>query len=203
MKPKNNKKHISFALLLTSICAFMLAVPAFAFAEEEKSGVEVLLPDMNEFIPMLIAFALIDFILWKFGGKVLDNIIVKREDKSKKDVEDAENKSIESKRTLDEYKKQLDNAKAEADDIVMQAKLSAQRLTEDMKKQAEAQAEQIVSKARASIEAEKQAAISELQASVANFSVDVASKILDEDFSDDDHRKLIERCVEKAGKIDA
>ena len=53
------------------------------------------------------------------------------------------------------------------------------------------------------IEAEKQSAISELKGSVVDLSVDIATRVIGEDFSDEEHRKLIERYVKEAGSLNA
>lgn len=39
---------------LGAVATSSLAFPALAFAAEEKTGIAVILPDLNEFIPMLI-----------------------------------------------------------------------------------------------------------------------------------------------------
>lgn len=59
----------------------------------------------------------------------------------------------------------------------------------------------MIEKARLAIENEKKAAINELQSSMADTSIAVASRLIGEDFSDDEHRKLIERYVKEAGSL--
>ena len=79
-----------------------------------REGIAVLIPDMNEFIPMLIAFILILIILAKFGWPVVDNIVTKRENTIKEALKKSEEAQIESERVLAEYRDQL----AEAEDPV-------------------------------------------------------------------------------------
>ena len=43
----------------------------------------------------------------------------------------------------------------------------------------------------------------ELQDSMADTSIAVASRLIGEDFSDEEHRKLIERYVKEAGSLNA
>ena len=59
----------------------------------------------------------------------------------------------------------------------------------------------MIEKARIAIEAEKKNAIHELQSSMADTSIAVAARIIGEDFSDEEHRKLIERYVKEAGSL--
>ena len=61
----------------------------------------------------------------------------------------------------------------------------------------------MIEKAHAAIEAEKKAAISDLQGSVADLSINVAAKLIGNDLTDDEHRKMIERYVAEAGSFNA
>lgn len=61
----------------------------------------------------------------------------------------------------------------------------------------------MIEKAKVAIEAEKRAAMKELQDSMADTSIAVASRLIGEDFSDEEHRKLIERYVKEAGSLNA
>ena len=50
---------------------------------------------------------------------------------------------------------------------------------------------------------EKKAAIADLQGSVADLSINVAAKLIGNDLTDDEHRKMIERYVAEAGSFNA
>ena len=58
-------------------------------------------------------------------------------------------------------------------------------------------------KARVAIEVETKAALADLQGSIADLSVDVASRMVANDLSDDEHRAIIERYVSEAGSFHA
>lgn len=180
-----------------------LGLPVSALAEEESGGVSAIRPDMNEFIPMLVAFIIVALVLAKFGWPMFENIIVKRETSIKEALEKSEQARIESERVLEEYREQLAQARQEASTIVAEAKQSGEAVRADIVAQAQAEADAIVAKARQSIETEKKAAIAELQGSVADLTVAVVAKIVGEDFSDAEHRALVERSIAKAGNLDA
>ncbi len=188
---------------VTGMIAFATAsaaFPAYAFAEE-SSGIEAILPHMDEFIPMLIAFILLWIILAKFGWPLFEGMLEKREDTIRTSLEKSEEARQESERLLAEYREQLEGAKAQSQQILNNAKLSGDALEKEITAKAQAEAEAMIEKARVAIEAEKQAALRELQASVADTSIAVATRLIGEDFSDDDHRRLIERYVKEAGSL--
>ena len=74
MKAKLKTKLASAGAAVVAAASLACAFPTLAFASE-KEGIAVLIPDMNEFIPMLVAFILILIILAKFGWPVVDNIV--------------------------------------------------------------------------------------------------------------------------------
>ena len=198
LKTKLAKAGAATASAASLACAF----PTLAFASE-KEGIAVLIPDMNEFIPMLIAFLIILVVLAKFGWPVVDNIITKRENTINDALKKSEEAQAEAERTLEEYKRQLEDAKAQASQIISDAKQTGEAVKAEITGKAQAESAQMIEKARQAIEAEKKAAVAELQGSIADISVDVAGRLIGTDLSDDEHRKIIERYVNEAGSFNA
>lgn len=198
LKTKLAKASAAAAAAASVSCAF----PTLAFASE-KEGIAVLIPDMNEFIPMLVAFIIILVILAKFGWPVVDGIITKRENTIKEALKKSEEAQIESERTLAEYQKQLADAKTQSAQIVADARATGEAVKADITAKAQAEAADMIAKAKVAIEAEKKQAIAELQASVADVSVDVAARLIGEDLTEGEHRAIIERYVREAGSFNA
>lgn len=202
MKAHMNKHmvRVGSSAALASVMAF--ASPVIAFAEErETEGISAILPVMDEFIPMIVAFLILLAILVKFGWPLFDKVLVTRENTIRLALEQAEEARIEGERVLGEYKKQLDQARQESATIIAEAKQAGEAIRSDMTAQAQAEAEQIVAKAREAIEVEKKAAIGDLQSSVADLTVAAMTRVIGEDFSDADHRRLIERSLEEVGNL--
>lgn len=185
---------------IIAFAAASAAFPVCAFAEE-SAGIDAILPQMEEFIPMLVAFIILWIILAKFGWPLFEGMLNKRESMIKTSLEKSEEARQESERLLAEYREQLEGAKAQAQQILNNAKLSGDALEKEITARAQAEADAMIEKARVAIEAEKKNAIHELQSSMADTSIAVASRIIGEDFSDDEHRKLIERYVKEAGSL--
>ena len=191
-----------FLALLALASALVCARPSFAFAAEE-GGISKILPDMNEFVPMLVAFIIIVIVLAKFGWPMFEGIMVRRETAIKESLEKSEAARIESEKLLEEYKQQLAEAKAQASQIVADAKKTGEAVKADIQSKAQDEAANMIEKAKVAIEAEKKQAVSELQSSVADLTVSVTARIVGEDLSDDEHRAIIERYVNEAGSLNA
>lgn len=184
--------------------AAALAAPSLALAEGNSDlGIGILIPNLSEFIPALIAFLIIWAVLAKFAWPAIVGMLDKRAATIKNNLDEAEAAKIEAQRSLDEYKKQLADARREAAGIVDEARRAGEQVKADITAQAQAQADEMIAKAKKSIEKEKLAAIADLQSSVADISVSVAGRLIGEDLSDADQRKLVEKYIAEAGTLNA
>ena len=205
------KKIIGIAgiagLLLFSSPAIAFAAEAAEAVEEhagsESGGLSLLIPNMLEWVPMLIGFILLWVILAKFGWPVITSMLDKRISTIKDSLEQAENAKIESARLLEEHRAQLADAKKQAAQIIADARQAADAVKEEITAKAQEESAAMIAKARAAIEAEKKAAIADLQGSVADLSVSVAGRLIGQDLSDTDHRKIIEHYLAEAGALNA
>ena len=205
MKAKAKETSARIGLAALAGAGMTFAFPALAFAAEGESsgGLSAILPDMAEFIPMLVIFILLWIVLAKLGWPKFEAMLSKRETMIKDALEKSEEARIESERVLEEYRVQLADAKAQAAQIVADAKQTGEAAKADITAKAQSEATDMIAKARTAIEAEKKAAIAELQSSVADTSVAVAARLIGEDLSESEHRKMIERYVNEAGSFDA
>lgn len=204
MKVRAKKVSSRLGLAVLAAGGTTVAFPALAFASEEgSSGVGAVLPDMAEFLPMLVAFIVLWIILAKFGWPMFEAMLDKREKSIKDSLEKSEQARIESERVLTEYDQRLEDAKAQAAQIVVDAKKTGEAVKSDITAQAQTEAAAMIEKAHAAIEAEKKAAVAELQGSVVDLSLAVASRLIGQDLSDEEHRKIVERYVNEAGSFNA
>ena len=198
-KINNVAKKLSYGIVAAGAMSF--AFPFSALAAEEQAGIDAILPQMNEFIPMLIAFLILWFILAKFGWPVFENMLVRRENTIKDALAKAEEARLASEQAMQEHEDQLVEARALAAQIVADAKKSGEALQADITATAQKQADEMIEKARAAIEYEKKAAVEELQGSVADMTIAVASRVIGSDLSDAEHRAIIERYIDEAGSF--
>jgi F-type H+-transporting ATPase subunit b len=186
----------------------MMVAPSLVLAEEtaEQSGsgggLELLIPNPLEFIPMLLGFIILWVILAKFAWPMITGMLDKRVTTIRESLEKAESARMESERLLEEQKAQLDEAKKQAAQIIADAKATGDAVRAEMMEQAKEDAHTLVERANAAIETEKNAAIAQLQSSVADLSVAVAGRVIGQDLSDTEHRKIIERYLAQAGSFD-
>ena len=108
---------------MIAFAAASAAFPVCAFADE-GAGINAILPQMEEFIPMLVAFIILWIVLAKFGWPLFEGMLNKREETIKNSLEKSEEARQESERLLAEYREQLEGAKTQAQQILNNAKLT-------------------------------------------------------------------------------
>ena len=194
--------------LLGILVAALWAFPASAWAEEAEaaheasSGLDLLLPDLGEFIPMLIGFIILWALLAKFAWPMILDMLETRVNTIRTNLEQAEAARVETAQLLDEQKALLSEAREDAARIIAEAKTAGELARTDIEAQAAETAENILERARLLIEHEKDVAMLELRSSVADISVALAGRLIGTELDVDQHRQIIEHYVAQAGSFD-
>jgi F-type H+-transporting ATPase subunit b len=137
------------------------------------------------FLLLLVAFN-------RLAWKPLKATLAAREDSIRKSLDDARQAREELQRLRGESAKMLADARAEADTILARTRDDANRFRDEMKEKAQADAATIVKNAERRIEMETSRALQQIRAEAVEFSVAIASKILQRNVSKEDNERLIE-----------
>lgn len=187
------------AVTAAGAVAFALTVPTPAFA---TSAFDILIPKPAEFIPALIAFV----VIWAVLAKLVWPSVIKTLDARQKAIQDnldaSEQAKVDAAKALKKAEATIDDAQAQADEIVAEAKKNAEASKDAIIKQANIDAKRIQDKARDGIEAERHAAMADLVDQAADLAVDLAGKIIGENLDAETQKRLIERLLAEAGDAD-
>lgn len=159
-------------------------------------------PEPGLMIWTVISFVLLFLVLARVGYKPLLDIIKKREDSIRESIDEAERTRTEAERLLEDYKKQLAQARKEAQSIIEQGKKMGVSVREEIVEKAQKEAQQMVDKAKGEIEREKAKALTELQARVADLTFVTTSKVLKKSLDKEDHLKLIEDSLAEVKSLE-
>lgn len=172
-------------------------------AEEEggSSGLDILLPPLNELIAGIVAFAIVFFFVWRFAAPAINRMLEQRQAAIAGQIEDAEKAKTEAESLLADYKSQLAEARVEGNKIIDEARESAEQVKADVLSRAEAEAEQIRAKAKEEAAGEKARALTEARSQVGDISVDLAGKIVGESLDQNAHKDLIDRYLADLEKL--
>lgn len=95
-----------------------------------------------------------------------------------------------------EYEEKLDGAKQEAADIVQNAVVRADRMSEKIIAEANDRAAEKLRTAEAEIAQEKKKALNEVKDEISDMSVDIAKQVVGREINKEDHKRLIDSFIE-------
>jgi F-type H+-transporting ATPase subunit b len=146
----------------------------------------------------LFFFVVVLWILRRYFFKPILGTIESRQQKINQSLDEAQEALASVKVNRQKAEKLLDEASAEAREIINRAERLALDLHEDARREAKIEADLIVTKARVDIDRERQAAIAELRREAVDLALVAASRVIGENLSDDRSRQLAEEAVMKA-----
>ncbi len=126
-------------------------------------------------------------------------ILDQRREAADKQITDAESAKAEAMAIKETYEKNMEQAKAKADDILMSAQRTANSRSEEIISQAQATAAQIKSKASADIEMEKKKAINDAKNEISGLAMAIAGKVVEKELTESDQSALIDRFIAELG----
>ena len=126
-------------------------------------------------------------------------ILDQRRAAADKEITDAEAAKAEALAIKQTYEQNMREAKAKADDILMNAQRSATSRSEEIIGQAQAAAAQIKSKASADIEMEKKKAINDAKNEISGLAMAIAGKVVARELTTADQEKLIDSFIDELG----
>jgi F-type H+-transporting ATPase subunit b len=148
---------------------------------------------------MLLGFGIFFFILAKFAWPVITQGIASRNKKIQDQLDEAARVHAELESLNLKHDQMLAQAKMERDDILNEARVISEKMKEESKLKADAEAQSIIADAKQAIQMEKMKAITDLKNEIANFSINIAEKIMTEELSDKEKQeKLIEKWIKES-----
>jgi len=188
-------------VLLTKAYYLLQEVEPISEEGTEESGAALLLPAAEELIAGIIAFSIVFFFVWKWGIPVLNTALEARQQAINSQLEAAEAAKVEAESLLADYERQVANAKAEATQIVEDARGAADEVKTGIVERAEAEAEQIKERAQDELLAERERVAGELRRQVADLSLDVAERVVGLSLDDESQRELVDRYIDELGGV--
>lgn len=144
---------------------------------------------------LLIIFLLIKKFLFKPVEKILD----KRKSEVDEVYAEADKIKSEAEESRNIYKAKLDNAEAEAKQLIRDAVDKGNSLSENILSDAHEQAEAIMEKAKKDIELERKRTVNELKDSISDISFDIAEKLIEREITKKDQDELIDKFIKEMG----
>ena len=160
---------------------------------------------MLDFQLSTIVFTIINLlVLYLFLKKFLfgrvNAVLEQRENLIQEQVEAAEAGKTQAQALQDQYEQKLSGAREEAEKIVSDAKVRAQKAYDDQMAQAQAEAKRVQAEAEARIATQRQEMLRGVRQEVAQLAVLAASQVARKDLDRETDRAMVEEFLSEAGE---
>ncbi|MFC1660524.1 F0F1 ATP synthase subunit B [Gemmatimonadota bacterium] len=182
---------------LTALTALFTS-PAFLIAQEHGEEGEGGLFSINLGLSIwtVVIFVSLLIVLRRFAWGPILSAVEAREKGIQDALDEARTRQAEAEALLEEHRKQLAEARREAQEIIGQGRDAADRLRKDMDTKAREESELLLARARAEIGREKDAAVDAIRKESVDLALAAASKLLHEKLDGDQDRKLVMEYVD-------
>ena len=158
----------------------------------------LMLPDSGLLFWMTIIFAIVFFLLAKFGFPVITGMVEKRTRRIDEAIGAAREAEERLKGLSAEQERLIAEARAEQARILQETAAERDRMLVQAQEQAREEAGRIMEETKVRIAEEKEAALRDVRREVARLSVAVAEKIIRKELSDDrSQMELIDKIIEE------
>ena len=160
---------------------------------------DLMIPDSGLLFWMTIIFAIVFFVLAKFGFPIITGMVEKRSKRISDSLEAARIAEDALAHLEQEKERLVSETRAEQARLMQEAAAERDRMIAQAQEQARAEAQKIMDDARERINEEKEAAMKEIRNEVAKVSLAIAEKVVRKELSSDASQKhliddLISNC---------
>jgi len=180
---------------------FVLLSPALALAAEDAGGSpkgELLSPIKQGLPAMIAAFIVFAVVFGVLATKAWPQVLKglsEREKKIRDAIQDAEQARIQAKAALEQYQKNLAEARAQAQKDLEAARAQQTQILAEMKAKSEREMAMEKDKIMREIEAAKKIALSEIYAQSAGLATTIAGKVLRREVNPGDAERLTQEAI--------
>jgi F-type H+-transporting ATPase subunit b len=180
-------------LLRSLVISVLAAAPALA--QEEAGRPDLLSPNTGLMAWTLIIFVVLAFILSRFAFGPITAAVRAREQALEDALNSAKRDREEAARLLAEHRAALDASRGEAQKLIADARVAAERVRAELVEQAHAEQANMLARARQEIESERSRAIAQLRREAVDLAIAGAGKVIDRNLDQAANRQLVENFL--------
>ena len=158
-----------------------------------------ILPSVPELVWGSLAFLIVFLLMWKFAFPSVKKAMDARTDRIRDSLSTAEQAKTDAQAVLDEYQRQLADARNESNRIIEEARQTAEALRRDLMARAEADAAEVRTRATADIEAAKDRAMEELRSQLTQLTLQLTELVVKRNIDRDANSRLVDDYISSIG----
>jgi F-type H+-transporting ATPase subunit b len=159
-----------------------------------------ILPSVPELVWGISSFLIVFLLMWKYAFPTVKKGMDARTERIRESLSSAEQAKNDAQSVLDDYQRQLADAKNEANRIIDEARQTAEALRRDLMARAEADANEVRARATSDIEAAKNRALDELKSQLTDLTISLAEKVVKGNIDRASNARLIDDYISSIGQ---
>lgn len=144
----------------------------------------------------VITFAILLFLLYRYVYPPIRDRIELRQSQIEEAIAEAERTRGEAQNLLEEYRRQIDEARSEGRRILDEARKQGEAQIERSRAEAREESDRIIQRARDEIGRERDAALQELRQEVADMVIQASEQVLGRTVDRSEHERLIDQALD-------
>ena len=165
----------------------------------ETTSKNPILPSAPELVWGILSFAIVFLLMWKFAFPSVKKGMDARTERIRESLSTAEQAKNDAQAVLDEYQRQLADARNESNRIIEEARQTAEALRRDLMARAETDAAEVRTRATADIEAAKDRAMEELRSQLTQLTLQLTELVVKRNIDRDANTRLIDDYISSIG----
>jgi F-type H+-transporting ATPase subunit b len=186
---------MSRSLRLTALLTALLASPAHG---QEDGG--LLSINTGLMVWTVLIFLIVLLVLYKAAFPHILGAVEAREERIRMMLADAERDREEAAALLATQKKEIEESRARAHELLNEGREAGERLREDVLAQARREADDLVERANREIRAQVERAMEEVRREAVDLAIAAASQLVERDLDEEGNRELVRDFI---ARVDA
>ena len=178
--------------VLITLLSIMLMAPAPLLARQEELDLGFFEPEFGLSIWTIVVFLLVLWVLWKFAWGPILGALDSRESGIRESIESARKMREEADSLLAEQRKELAEARRQAQEIVSEGREAGERVRKEIEEKARQESDRMLERARTEIERERDRALETIRTEAVDLALAAAERILAEKLDAETDRRLVE-----------
>jgi F-type H+-transporting ATPase subunit b len=179
------------SLRLAALLTLLLATPAFA----AEGG----LLDVNTGLMVwtILIFLIVLVVLYKFAYPHILGAVEAREERIRELLDQAARDRDEARALLAEQKRELEEVRTRAQELVAEGRTAGERLREEILAEARAEREALIARTQREVQQQVDRAMGQLRADAAELAIAAAERLLVRRLDADDNRRLVREYLDE------
>jgi F-type H+-transporting ATPase subunit b len=154
-----------------------------------------ILPSGTEILWGTLAFVVLVVLMWKFAFPAVQKAMQARTEKIRSNLDDAEHIRTEAQQILEDYQRQLADARNESNRIIEEARQAAEQVRQDMIRRADDEVAELRRRNAEDLRAAQERVLSQLQMQVRGLAIELAEKVIAANLDRDRNLQLVDQFI--------